>query len=371
MKILYISHYNERSGWSIAAQAYMRSLASVNIDVVARGIKIQNIQNPIVHEQVLQFAQKESSNVDHVIFHVLPHHIEYNSKLGTNIALYVGETSNLGMTTWAEHLNLMDLILYPNSKTLEQLNNSGVSPPKKILEHPCDIDKFKWNIKPASFPNTDEDTFIFYFLGEVNPRKNLEDLLVSFHTEFDDNDNVSLVIKGSVPGQNSDGSRSFIEKMCTAIKQQLRLHRNISGYKHEIINTDFVPDEAICAIHKGCHCLIVPSKGEGWCMPAIDALGYGNPVICGKNIGIDFVTEDNGYFFDTIEEPTMNMMAPLQDIYTAKETWLRPQIMSLRHKMREAYEDKLGYLARKSIAMETPYEFTFEKIGNKFLEIIK
>ena len=57
MKILYIGHYKEGSGWSNAAINNILALDSIGIDVVCRNIKLTNSENE-VPERIKELEQK-------------------------------------------------------------------------------------------------------------------------------------------------------------------------------------------------------------------------------------------------------------------------------------------------------------------------
>ena len=94
MRVLFIGHYRDCSGWGDASLNYIQALDRVGVDVVCRPIKL-NHSRPILPERVLELEKRPLSNIDIVIQHVLPHHMDYNSKF-KNVALYATETFGYG-----------------------------------------------------------------------------------------------------------------------------------------------------------------------------------------------------------------------------------------------------------------------------------
>ena len=87
MKILYIGHYKENSGWSQAAIDYILSLDSAGLDIVCKNIKLTNNEYNIP-ERILELEQKDSKNIDYCIQHVLPHHLVATTKFKKNISYF-------------------------------------------------------------------------------------------------------------------------------------------------------------------------------------------------------------------------------------------------------------------------------------------
>jgi len=59
MKILYVSHHKEGTGWGQAAVDYILSMDSAGLDVVPRAVKINN-RNPNIPNRILQLERKSS-----------------------------------------------------------------------------------------------------------------------------------------------------------------------------------------------------------------------------------------------------------------------------------------------------------------------
>ena len=93
MKVLFVGHYREGTGWGNAAIDYILAMDSAGIDVVCRPIKL-NSRNVDLPERILELENKSSSGSDVCIQNVLPHHMDYNGRFKKNIALYFIETSS-------------------------------------------------------------------------------------------------------------------------------------------------------------------------------------------------------------------------------------------------------------------------------------
>ena len=103
MKVLYIGHYRDVSGWARAATDYILAMDRAGIDVVCRPVKLNESVAP-VDPRIEELESKDSSGCNICIQHVLPHHLDYNGRFEKNIALYATETSNFFFPVGAKRL---------------------------------------------------------------------------------------------------------------------------------------------------------------------------------------------------------------------------------------------------------------------------
>ena len=122
--------------------------------------------------------------------------------------------------------------------------DSGVTIPIHVVPHAADFSKFESGYKKLDIPNIHGD-FVFYFVGELNKRKNLEAFVRAFHSEFGTNEPVSILIKSNKHGLNSDQCASQIQTICNTVKAGLKKHPNILNYKEDLIITDFLSEKDI------------------------------------------------------------------------------------------------------------------------------
>ena len=72
MKVLYLGHYKEGTGWSVAAINNILALNKQDIDLVTRNVRLtKEVEVP---EEILEL-EKRFTNIDVCIQHVLPHHL--------------------------------------------------------------------------------------------------------------------------------------------------------------------------------------------------------------------------------------------------------------------------------------------------------
>ena len=337
MKVLYIGCYRDGTGWAQAAVDYILSMDAAGIDVVPRPVKL-NERKPELPQRILELEKKSDKNCDVCVQHVLPHMLDYNGRFKKNIILYATETSNFKRSIWAERINQMDEAWVINNEMKTVAESSGVEIPVKIVPHACDVSKFRKEYEEIDIPNAREN-FIFYTIGEFTRRKNLSSFIRAFHTEFSPEEPVSIIIKTHQYGVPPENCRDQVREMCLNIKAGLKLYPSTDDFTEDLIITDYLSEETIMCLHQACDCFVMPSYGEAWCIPAFDAMGFGNTPICTDVGGMaDFMNKGEGILVSSREEPVFGMIDTFNDLYTAKENWQSIDPIGLQKAMRYVYD---------------------------------
>lgn len=267
MKILFIGYYKEPTGWGFCAREELKFL-SKHFDVVARPVEFTSK----VRESWMESVENKSlDGVTHVIQHLLPQHFERFPGV-KNIGYVEIESSNLKYSMFPDHFSIMDEIWVVNEDAKKAVEDC-CKIPTRVVHHPLNFDINKKEYKKINIPEV-QGNFVFYNISEDVPRKNLGTLITAFHAEFDPTEPVSLVIKTN---HNIDG-------MIAHIKKQMRLYKTINEYRKDVVITDRVSDDQIYGVHSSGHCFVMPSCGESWCQPMMDAAVFQNQII-GPNFG--------------------------------------------------------------------------------------
>lgn len=359
MKILFVGPYRQNDGWGNAAQGYLRALQLTGHDIVARPIYLNGQKTFSEQTEFDRLEAKTADYYDVIIQNTLPsYYVKYGT--GKNIGLSFFE-STIAYTPWVEPINLMDEIWVTSFFEKTQLEKSGITTSIKQVKIPFDTTKYN---SEAHFAPLDrfKHEFKFYFVGEFITRKNLRDLIIAFHTEFDVNEPVRLVIKTSLTGQSSDVVFDRVARMISETKMSLGIHQREQHYKQELVFTDFLSDEDLLGLHNDCQCLVVPSSGEAFCMPIVDALMSKSIVISNLNSGMPFHYQQNQLAAHSRLVPAIAPDRPLPYLYTSKDYWYKINVDDLRKKMRQAYDS--GYNENCDLS-KVADEYKYETIAKK------
>ena len=366
MKVLFIGCYRDGTGWGQAAIDYILAMDAAEIDVVCRPIKLNDSVTPIP-ERVIELERKPLKGANICIQNVLPHLMDYNGHFDKNIGLYFTETDSFAGSTWPQRINSLDEAWVCCEQMAETSLNSGVNVPIKVVPCATNVEKFQVPRQPLPIPDI-EGTFCFYFIGDMIRRKNLVSLLKAFHLEFGINEPASLFIKTTKEGLSAEDTLEHVKEMCRQVKENLKIYPALEHYKYELIATDHLTEEEIYAIHSTCNCLVMPSYGEAWGIPAFDAMGFGSTPICSSVGGPLAYIENGGQLVDVNPEPVFGMIETFNDIYTGHENWWAIDINDLRKAMRRIFElwknDPAAYSEMQRAGQEDVKKYSYENVGN-------
>lgn len=355
MKVLYIGHYRDGTGWGDAAKNNILALAKAGVDVVPRAISY-NQQDSEVDENIQELEKKSTEGCDVCIQHTLPVNYVYDSNF-KNIGYLATESSDFIDSGWAKNINMMDEMWVPSEYVKNSCIRSGVKTPIKIAPHCLDLSEYE--LKPQSAQIEELRTsFNFVFIGEFSERKNIKALIRAFHAEFHPKENVNLYIKSSgvdVPK---------LEEYCENIKRGLKLRNH---YKKDLIISGRIRKQDYVSILSQCHSFVMPSRGEGFCIPALEAMCMGIPCLSTAGIAVEEFSVG-----DTVEsrrEPCFGGMESLPNLYTARSYWREIDIEDLQIKMRSAYLSGLPDQLREKCKTQAE-KYSHENIGKLFKELL-
>lgn len=370
MKVLYIGHYREGGGWSNAAMDYILALDSIGVDVVCRDIKLTNYEAKIP-DRILELEQKSIQDVDYCIQHVLPHHLVGTDKFKKNIAYFVSESNDLSRSNWITNLNMMDEVWTANETNKSVLENSGIEVPVKVLPHASNLSKYSKEYDDLHMHEIN-DKFKFYYIGDMNDRKNISSVIRCFHSEFDIEDQVALVIKIKQFGVSPDQLKEQFVNFSNSIKAVMRKSNNLQDYCTELLITADMSDEQIQSLHKSCDCFVNISHGEAWSIPAFEAMAHGNTPICSDEGGPkEFIDRDNrntGMLVNGSYGVCMHSNPAFPDLFTGREEWFIADESATKKAMRYYYEKRTEI--DRADGLQQAQKFSYENVANKIKEYI-
>jgi len=387
-KVIFTSVYRDQTGYGQAGLDYIGALEQSGLDIVCKPVRLTQPSINKSYKSISHLESKDLNNIDCVIQYCLPHFFEYRAGI-KNIGMFDWETSGFGRSSWANSCNLMDEIWVPCIQNKHAAISSGVKTKINVVPHPYNINKINEKTEPLNIPSI-KNKCAFYFIGEFNLRKNIVGTIKSYFRAFTSNDDVVLIIKTNKGGMSPKELTATISKNIEDIKNGMHLYNNKKLYPPIIVITEFLDDEKLLRLHRSCSVFISLSRGEGGCLPAYDALAFGNPVIA-SNYGVfpDLLYAqsdkyfDDGEFLNTGEietgwlingqlTPCFSPDSSMIDLYTGKEDWFEPNLIDASKKLQDAY---IKWRDGKLISMiksckERLYDFSYEKIGRLMNEYI-
>ncbi len=373
MKVLYIAHYTERGGWARAAIDQILALDSVGVDVVCRPAMLTKVCNDNIPQRIMELQEKNLDNVTHCIQHVLPHCIVGTQQFEKNVAYFVNEGKNLEINTWHEYLNLCDEVFVANN---DMKNNLSKFLDCKIsyAPHAFNVEQILSNANDSMESAMISNKFKFYCIQELSDRKNLISTLKAYLSEFSRIDNTVLIVKINKFGMSPEQLLNTFEKnIIPDIVKTLRLGKRETDLPSIIPIVSHLTDEQIISMHSTCDCFVLPSHGEAWCIPAFEAMIFGNTPICSKEGGPkDFIDENNHHTGSLISGTSMipfSRDSAFPFVHTGNDSWFQPNEIELREKMRFYYNEHGKIDKNNSIQQAKKFDYT--TVGTQVKELLQ
>jgi glycosyltransferase involved in cell wall biosynthesis len=171
---------------------------------------------------------------------------------------------------------LADLIVVPSKFCASLFEPDLRATRKRAVVVPLGFDPQRFRYEPPTWEPEAGKPFVFLHLGAVNGRKGTGSLIEAWSIGFQSTPWLHLYLKHSLP----DGVSPRFERV-----------RNVT------FDTRAVPDDELLAIYRAAHCLVIPSQGEGWGLPMLEAQAIGLPVITTRWSGqLDFLDDSTAWF---------------------------------------------------------------------------
>ena len=250
---------------------------AAGIEVVPRAITYE-ASDKDYPDKIKQLEQQSKDGCDVVVQHTLPSNYWYDNNY-KNIGFLAVESSNFKSTGWHRHCNFMDEIWVPSNVTKQQVINTGVKVPVQVVPHSLDMTQYK-DTRGQKVQELNNN-FTFGFIGECIERKNIKALVQAFHLEFHPREPVNLFIK------TSKKDVTHVQNYFKHIKNGLKIRDN---YKEEIIICGMMPQDDYISVLSQIDCFVMPSRGEAFCIPSLEATAMGIPSIFTEGIGMEHVS---------------------------------------------------------------------------------
>ncbi|MFN2607035.1 MAG: glycosyltransferase [Acidimicrobiales bacterium] len=243
---------------------------------------------------------------------------------------------------WVDGCNAMDEVWVPASFNVESFRSSGVHVPVRVMPLGVDVDYFH----PGIVGSRPTSRFTFLSVFEWGERKAPEVLLRAFTDEFKESDDVVLLLS------------VFNRDPAVDVEREIAaLDLPDSAPVVVMVNPEFAGYQ-MGALYRSADCFVLPSRGEGWGMPVLEAMACGLPVIATNWGGpADFLHEGVGYPLEVASLVPAVARCPYYEGFR----WAEPDPGHLRFLMRHVVSDPAAARARGlAAAAEVAERWTVE-----------
>lgn len=365
MRVLYIGHYRDGTGWGNAALNNILALDAAGVEVVPRAITYEASDKPYP-DRIKRLEAQSRDGCDVVIQHTLPSNYWYDRSYKKNIGITTCETSHFKSSGWQYNCNLMDEIWVSSEITKKQVVDSDVTKPVKVAPYSLDLSKYKEPLGEKI--DVLQNNFTFGFVGEFIERKNIKALVQAFHLAFDPREPVNLFIK------TSKRDLEDVQNYFKHVRNGLRIRQN---YKEEVVVCGMMEEKDYISVLNQVNCFVIPSRGEACCIPSLEAMAMGIPSIYTMDIGVDHLFDLSKInICDPVRsypQPCFGAMETLPHLDTAESFWREIDVDGLVRAMRYMYshlskEENKKYSAEKCI--EHAQNYSHKAAGEKMKEIL-
>ncbi|MGE5585518.1 MAG: glycosyltransferase family 4 protein [Bacillota bacterium] len=270
---------------------------------------------------------------------------------------------------WVARCNLMDEIWVPSRFNRATFVDSGVEA-AKVRVMPLGVDESRFRPGVPPLPVTGRRGFAFLSVFEWIPRKGYDILLRAYLAEFEPHEDVCLILRVHDNSTYDPGG--------LRIRDEIAAFQRATG-KHAgppvILIPTLVSTADMARLYAAADCFVLPTRGEGWNMTAMEAMACGVPAICTNwSSHLDFMTADNSLLIDVEGlEPVPAFGIPNDMVY-AGSRWARPSEAHLRTLMRWAYENRaqareIGMRGSRDVLKGFTWEKAARRMYARLLEV--
>lgn len=251
-----------------------------------------------------------------------------------NVARTMWETDTLP-AEYVARLNRMDRVWVPSEFNRQVFITSGVIP-DKVAVIPGSLDNARISmLEPLPRPITaPAERFVFLSVFDWSIHKGWDVLLEAFCREFDGDESRHLLIKTwSTQGLTLEAIQGEAD---TFLRE--RLGKGLADFPNVHLWQELLSSADLARLYVAADCFVLPTRGEGWCRPLMEAMAEGLPTIATGWSGLtSFHDARVGY-------PLAYRLAPVPDSVPEAlrafraSRWAEPDLEDLRRLLRRVVE---------------------------------
>jgi len=267
---------------------------------------------------------------------------------------------------WLERCNAMDEVWLPSEFNRRTFEEAGVQPRKlRVVRAGVDTELFQPHAKALAIPRARSFNFLSVF--DLEPRKGTDLLIKAYLSEFKADEDVALILKIS---QLNDPVTDPVAQLCYLIEKESGL--TLEKCPPIILLRGFLSQAEMASLYASAHAFVLPTHGEGYGRPLMEALSVELPVIATRWSGqLDFLSDENSYLIDA---EGLVPAAAEQEIF-AGHLWVQPSIEHLRELMRRAVSNpaearERGQQGRRDMVTNWDWSVTAPLWVNEFRRLL-
>ena len=331
LPLIWKSPLLDPSGYADGARNQLLGLIEAGEEVAVLADRWGEIEAGIPEVEAEAFRSRgleEEQSAELLVTYTLPA-LQRRSPLARfQIGRTMFETDRLP-AAWVEQLNTLDRIWVPSEFNRETFMRSGVEAEKlALIPEVLDTEAFAAEVEPWPVPG--EEAFRFLTVFDWTLHKGWDLLLTAFVQEFGDNPEVGLVIK---TWSSNHYSLDDIRGQADAFLQE-QFGQPLTAFPNIHLWQEVIPHRELPRLYRGVDAFVLPTRGEGWGRPLMEAMAAGLPTIATDWSGL---TE---YYSDQVGYPLRYRLMPVSEAGAREipsyrgHCWAEPDLQHLRQLLR-------------------------------------
>ncbi len=231
---------------------------------------------------------------------------------------------------WADRCQAMDEVWVPSHFSRKTFAAAGVDEGRlRVMHEGVDTNLFQPGVKPLKIPQT--RGFNFLAVSDWIQRKGFDVLLRAYLTEFKPDEDVALILKiYTINDPFADPEARLLYFVEREVGLKLEQSPPI------ILLNGFIPNADMPRLYAAADAFVLPSRGEGFGRPYIEALACERAVLATRwSAQLDFLHDGNSYLIEP--EGIVPVPADVDGEYYAGHHWAEPSVDHLRQLMRQVF----------------------------------
>jgi len=353
LSVVWQSRWGLPIGYAVSSEALALELMSRGVELIYRPTPWH--MRGTIHHPALRAAATRAPRDDAPQVSYDQADLFFTGHPGYKIGYTMLEVDGLPRE-WVAACNAMDEVWTPSRWGATVFANAGVARP--IIVMPLGYDPARFRPDGPARRLTGRFTFLSVF--EWGERKAPEALLRSYAAAFTRRDEVLLVLRVN----NFDTEVDVAQQIAA-----LRLPADIPPIA--LIYNRRISDESLGALYRSADCFVLPTRGEGWGLPILEAMACGLPVIATDWSGqTEFFHSGVGYPLRVRRLVAANAKCP----YYLGWRWAEPDGEHLIALMRYVYEHpdearSVGARAAQEAATRWTWAHAAERIRQRLMAL--
>ncbi len=360
MNVAYLGPLRDYSGYGEANRHFVGALDAVGVHVIPQLVSYVGERSDFgdLGKRIdLLIKDRSHDKYDIKILHTTPDEYKRLMEPDTyHIGHFFWETDRIPQD-FTKAFSLVDEVWTGSEANKSAILSTGVDKPVYIFPQPIETNRDYGD--PYEVPGFPEDGYMFYSVFEWTDRKNPEALIKAYYREFQNGENVGLLLKTYFRNFTLTNKRMIRSKI-SKIKSEL----GFKSYPPIFLYLDLMDRSQINRLHKTADCYVSAHRGEGWGVPQVEAMLAGNLVISTGYGGVHEYLDKSSAILLPYEMVPLTGMQHSSNWYTGEQKWADVDKKVLREAMRWALDNpsSADLIAKGGTALVRE-EFNFEHVG--------